>query len=99
MSATATPTESILAEAIRITGGDRRRDYDHALPNHERIAKLWNAYLVCRKEPTCAISAEDVVVLMILLKLARHAHTPKRDNWVDIAGYARCGSQVNGFEP
>lgn len=42
--------------------------------------------------------ADDVAVKMILLKIARHANTPKRDNLVDIAGYARCSSRINGFE-
>lgn len=43
-------------------------------------------------------TADDVAIKMILLKIARHANTPKRDNLVDIAGYARCSSRINGFE-
>lgn len=42
--------------------------------------------------------AEDVAMKMILMKVARHANTPKRDNLVDIAGYARCESRIAGFE-
>ena len=61
--------EGILDEAIRITSGDRQRDYDHPLPNHERIAELWNAYLNIRKNPDGFIEAEDVAAMMILLKL------------------------------
>ena len=91
--------KGILEEAIECTSGDRRRDYDHAKPNHERIAALWNAYLSVRKDPAAPISAADVAALMIQLKLARHAHAPKRDNYTDIAGYAKCLSQIEGFEP
>lgn len=90
---------SILAEALEITGGARRRDYDHARPNHERIASLWNAYLGIRKDGKAPISAGDAATMMLLLKLARHVYTPKRDNLVDVAGYARCLSQIDGFEP
>jgi len=89
----------ILEEAIEITSGDRRRDYDHALRGHERIADMWNAYIAIRKNPNELLSPSDVAAMMILLKLARHAHTPKRDNLTDIAGYARCMSQIEGYEP
>lgn len=92
-------TKGILEEALECTSGDRRRDYDHAKPNHERIAALWNAYITIRKKPSEYLSASDVAAMMILLKLARHSHSPKRDNYTDIAGYARCLSQIEGFEP
>jgi hypothetical protein len=83
--------EDILEEALRITSGDRRRDYDHPLPNHQRIALLWNAYEGIKPEgQRGADSPQDVAAKMILLKLARHVFTPKRDNLVDVCGYARC---------
>jgi hypothetical protein len=90
--------KGILETAIEITSGDRRRDYDKATPNHERIATLWNAYLECRKHPEDMISASDAAIMMILLKIARGAYTPTRDSAVDIAGYARCWAQINNFE-
>ena len=34
--------------------------------------------------------AREVAMFMILLKLSRETHQKKRDNSVDIAGYARC---------
>jgi hypothetical protein len=90
--------ESILDEAIRITSGSRRRDYDSATPNHERIAGAWNWYLKARKTSNADVSALDVSAMMILLKLARACHTPTRDSFVDVAGYARCCAQIAGFE-
>jgi hypothetical protein len=89
---------SILEEALSVTSGPRRRDYDRAEPNHERIARLFNAYIQCRKEPTAELSALDVAHLMVLLKLARAVFTPTRDSYVDIAGYARCAAEIAGFE-
>ena len=89
--------EGILDEAIRITGGDRQRDYGHPRINHERIARLWNAYLNCRKE-TGDISPEDAAWMMMFTKVARHVNSPKRDNLVDTAGYARCIARIGGFE-
>jgi len=81
---------NVLQEADQLTAGDRQRDYDHPLPNHTRIAALWNAYLGIRREPSGPVSAEDVATMMILLKVARDVFTPKYDNLVDICGYARC---------
>ena len=83
-------SETILEEAARITSGERQRDYDHPLRNHDRIARLWNAHLANRPDPHGKITAENVAEMMILLKLARQCFTPKRDNLVDICGYARC---------
>lgn len=89
---------SVLEEAIAVTSGPRRRDYDRAEPNHERIARFWNAYIQSRKSPNAELSALDVAHLMILLKMARAVYTPTRDSYVDIAGYARCCAQIAGFE-
>ena len=87
-----------MEEAHRITSGDRRRDYDHPTANHQRIADLWNAYLKLRKSPTQEISPLDAATMMILLKVARAAHTPTRDTYVDIAGYARCCAIISEYE-
>jgi hypothetical protein len=88
---------NILQEADAITAGARQRDYDHPLPNHDRIARLWNAYMACRADPHGRITAENVATMMILLKVARDVFTPKRDNLVDICGYARCLEQMRDY--
>jgi len=97
----AASTVSVLTEALEATSGDRRRDYDHALPNHQRIAFYWNAHLraIGVLGKNAEISPADVAMMMILLKVARQAKTPKRDNLVDIAGYARCVAQIEEMEP
>ena len=89
--------ETILEEAARLTSGDRQRDYAHPLPNHDRIARLWNAHLSNRSDPHGPITPQNVAEMMILLKLARQGFTPKRDNLVDIAGYARCMEQMMDY--
>ena len=93
------PAKSVLDEAIEVTCGDRFRDYDHAIPNHERIAGAWNWYLAARKCPQDPISAFDAAIMMALLKVARIAYTPTRDALVDLAGYAKCASQIAKYEP
>ena len=41
------------------------------------------------------ITPNQVALAMIALKITRQMHANKRDNWVDIAGYARLGDIVN----
>lgn len=99
-------TESILTEAMRVTGGERQENYGHPLANHQRIADLWNGYLRARSVSVDGqhqltqpeLNPVDVVNMMMLLKVARELHTSKRDNWTDIAGYARCGARIKNHE-
>jgi len=88
---------TVLSEAASATSGPRQRDYDHPTPNHDRIARLWNAYHNCRKFPDDQLDGQDVARMMILLKIARDVFTPKRDNLVDICGYARCLEQMRDY--
>lgn len=74
--------ETILDEAMRITASNRRNDYGGAFENHSRIAAIWSCIV------PYSFSASDVALMMIGLKVAREAHKHKRDNLVDIAGYA-----------
>ncbi len=91
-------SEGVLIEAQRITGGDRQRDYGHPLADFSRTAALWNALLAGRLREGKSIESADVPLFMIAVKLARQVHGYKRDNLVDIAGYARTAALVEGDE-
>ena len=55
----------------------------------KEIAKFWGTYLNQQITPV------DVAAMMALLKLARVAEGhAKEDNWVDLAGYAACGAEI-----
>lgn len=90
--------ESILDEAKRITGGERNADYGHPRDDFARAAHIWTGILRDRLAPGASIKAEDIALCMIGVKLAREAHKHKRDNLVDIAGYARTLAMVRGDE-
>jgi len=81
------PTPTVLAEAKVITSGARNRDYGTPQENHDCTATMWNAYLQ-RKPEGYKLTAQDVCAFNILQKMSRQAHHPKRDNWVDVAGFA-----------
>jgi Domain of unknown function (DUF6378) len=86
--------KTIIQEADEIAGEDRSRDYGHPFVNHRRIANIWNVQL--GDKLATPLTARDVALLMIGLKLAREAQTPKRDNLVDIVGYVKCVDLIDG---
>jgi len=87
---------SVLAEAADVTSGERQKDYGHPRDDFARTAVMWNGLLAAKLR--APITAMDIPLCMIAVKLAREAHRHKRDNLVDIAGYARTGAMVAGDE-
>lgn len=79
----------ILDKAKSYVVGDREQDYGSPESNFGRIANLWTAFL------NVSISPTDVAAMLALLKIARIASGhAKDDNWVDLAGYAACGGEI-----
>lgn len=79
----------LLDEAKSIVCGDREQDYGSPENSFHRIAEFWGTYLNQQITPV------DVAAMMALLKLARVAEGHgKTDNWVDLAGYAACGAEI-----
>ena len=84
----------ILKTAENIVNGDREKQYGKAEDNFNTIANLWADYLSAKDEPT-DIEPKDVAAMLALLKIARIASGhAKEDNWVDLAGYAACGGEI-----
>lgn len=88
-------SKSILEEAIQVTE-QRQVAYDKPEANLIRIKILFNAYDAIRPDPDKPYEPWEVAILNILQKIAREAWKHKRDNWVDIAGYASVGYQSVG---
>jgi hypothetical protein len=87
--------EDILAEASRITRGSRQAQYGPPDQDFRRTAGMWSALFGLKLKDGVTFEPRDVALAMILLKTSRETHQRKRDNWVDIAGYASCGSRCN----
>ena len=88
----------ILEEAAEITSVERRQAYGHPVDNFRRIAATWAMVFEDKLREGESVTAQDVAMCMIGLKLARERHAHKRDNLVDIAGYARTLAVVEGDE-
>lgn len=72
--------------------GDRQADYGSVTENFSNIARGWEIILKVK------ITPEQVGLCMIWLKMAREMNVSKRDNIVDIAGYAGCMEKLSKGE-
>ena len=90
--------EEVLQTAEKCVCGDREEDYGSPEDNFSTIAQLWEPYIKRKCASLGAdvcINAEDVAALLALLKIGRIASgNPKADNWIDLAGYAACGGEI-----
>ena len=67
----------------------RRREHGEPVDLFEQVAKRWSLALGIK------MSAAQVVLCLIDLKLARLAHDPKHlDSQIDLAGYTACLREV-----
>jgi Domain of unknown function (DUF6378) len=83
----------VCRRATELVGGDRARQHGDMLATHTNIAALWSAFL------GVPVTARDVALLLVLLKVARTktgAFNP--DDYVDAAGYAGIAAEVAGHD-
>ena len=82
--------EENLKTALKLLNGKREHEYGNKKQNHENIARLWSAYL---DQP---ISAHDVSILMLLLKVARAKFgNPSSDTYIDMVGYSAIAGELS----
>jgi len=82
-------TSDFLKKAIELVDGQRAIDYGDKTFNHQNIASLWSAYL------GTDISAHDVAICMLLVKVARLKNMYTDDCYIDIAGYAGIAGEID----
>lgn len=72
--------------------GQRQQDYGTPEDSFNKIAELWTAYY------GAGFTATDVAMMMALLKIARiSTGTGTDDSFIDLAGYAACGGEINSI--
>jgi hypothetical protein len=81
--------EQIAHAASSIVSGARMNAYGHPLDNLTRIGRLWAALLDVEE-----ITAEQVALCMVALKLSREVHRSYTDNLVDGIGYLLACSEI-----
>jgi hypothetical protein len=76
-------------EAALHVYGERQASYGHPATDFERTGRIWGAILGIPDVPP-----ELVALCMAGLKISREVNAPKRDNMVDLIGYAICERRV-----
>ena len=75
------PTETIFATAEKLITGDRRQAYGPVRESLSRTALIWSGIL------GITVTAQQVALCMVGLKIQRETNRPGRDNRVDMVGY------------
>ena len=92
--------DSICQKAASLVSGDREKQHGNKTLNHDNIAKLWQAYLKIRSDPTAPLNALDAAHMMCLLKIARtQSGVVNPDDYIDLAGYAGVAGEIALNEP
>lgn len=98
-----TPRAAVLIEAATLITGDRNKTYGSPTQNFQNTADIWTVLLSHKLKDGERFTATEVGTFMVALKLARTIAQPKRDNFVDIAGYAGCAwetlAEAEGLDP
>lgn len=85
----------ILTRAAEIVNGEREQQYGKPEDNFAQIAAHWTQHVLGRYGVRIPFDGKDVAAMMIAVKLARiSTGAGKGDNWIDIAGYAACGGEL-----
>ena len=89
--------EDILKKASELVTGDRNETHGDAFQNHAEIAEFWNIFLDKKLQPMASITAEDVALMMVLMKISRNNQGKKSniDNFIDMCGYAAIAGEIN----
>ena len=84
--------KSVLLEAESLVNGPRNDSYGPPGADYAKTAKIWSGVLLPKLRED--ITPAEAMLCMIAVKMSREVHRHKRDNLVDIAGYAECIEQA-----
>jgi Domain of unknown function (DUF6378)/Domain of unknown function (DUF4406) len=75
--------EHVTLEANRLVAGARQAAYGHPFDDFTRTGRMWGAILGIDDVPPHLVG-----LCQVALKISREVNAPKRDNRVDMCGYA-----------
>lgn len=111
LSTDANAPATVLDIARDLVYGDRGADYGHPAEDYAATGAMWGAVLARwavdaaehRREhgidaAPLPVPPHLAVLCMCAVKLSRECRVPKRDNRIDLAGYAECADRVIGLQ-
>jgi|11BtaG_2_1085332.scaffolds.fasta_scaffold18588_2 hypothetical protein len=84
----------VIEEAGHLASVDRQSTYGHPIENWQRIVDSFAPMIQHKMKDGESLDIHDYWRLMVITKVSRDVHKPKRDNKVDIVGYVQCAQQV-----
>lgn len=85
-------------EAFGLVNGGRQDQYGKPERSFEALADVFTGLLKRKLRDDARVSAEDVALLMVGLKITRESNQRKRDNVVDAHGYLFLLAQLAQYE-
>lgn len=82
--------DKILSKAQEVVYGDRAKRYGDA---NELFLKVSATYYELTGQD---VAPENIVIMMVIIKLVREQYSHQMDNLVDIAGYTELYAQIIG---
>ena len=89
--------ETILEEAQRLVHGNRGEFYGPPAEDFGKTAAMMSGLLLPKLKPGETVSVTEAILFMVLVKVSRESHRRKRDNAVDIAGYAALLEMIGNY--
>lgn len=84
--------KAILDEAKAIVEGSRQSDYGDPVESFDKIAKVTS--MITGKD----LSPKECCAVLMAVKIVREGYRHKRDNLVDLCGYAHIMNEINEKE-
>ena len=82
-------------KAAELVGNSRQESHGDTFKNHEQIAEFWNIYLDDKLKPVAAITADEVAMMMALVKVSRSKVGKHNvDDYVDGAAYMAIAGEL-----
>ncbi len=87
--------EEILMKAAELVSSTRQKSHGDAFKNHAQIAEFWNIYLDDKLKPMASITADEVAMMMALVKISRsQVGKHNIDDYVDGAAYMAIAGEL-----
>ena len=87
--------EEILMKAADLVGNSRQDSHGDTFKNHAQIAEFWNIYLDDKLKPMASITADEVAMMLALLKVSRSQMGKQNmDDYVDGAAYMAIAGEL-----
>ncbi len=87
--------EEILMKAAELVSRTRQKSHGDAFKNHAQIAEFWNIYLDDKLKPMASITADEVAMMMGLVKISRSLVGKHNiDDYVDGAAYMAIAGEL-----